>query len=64
MVDGKEDDLPDAEQLDELGLGEGSVVFMLNQMLNESNDGPRTENSRPCLMREGVGNQAEITGVH
>jgi hypothetical protein len=29
FVDGSEDGLPDAGQLDELGLGEGSVVFML-----------------------------------
>ena len=29
FVDGKEDGLPDAGRLDELGLGSGSVVFML-----------------------------------
>jgi hypothetical protein len=29
FVDGKEDGLPDAGRLDGLGLGEGSVVFML-----------------------------------
>ena len=29
FVDGKEDSLPDSGRLDELGLGEGSVVFML-----------------------------------
>jgi hypothetical protein len=29
FVDGKEDGLPDARRLDELGLGSGSVVFML-----------------------------------
>ena len=31
FVDGKEDSLPDAGRLDELGLGEGSVVFMLQR---------------------------------
>ena len=29
FVDGKEDGLPDSGRLDGLGLGEGSVVFML-----------------------------------
>ena len=29
FVGGKEDGLPDAGRLDELSLGEGSVVFML-----------------------------------
>ena len=32
FVDGKEDGLPDAGQLDELGLGSGSVVFMLHRL--------------------------------
>jgi hypothetical protein len=31
FVDGKEDGLPDAGRLDELGLGSGSVVFMLHR---------------------------------
>jgi hypothetical protein len=31
FVDGKEDGLPDAERLDKLGLGDGSVVFMLQR---------------------------------
>ena len=29
FVDGKEDGLPDSGRLDQLGLGKGSVVFML-----------------------------------
>jgi hypothetical protein len=32
FVDGKEDGLPDAGRLDELGLGSGSVVFMLHRL--------------------------------
>jgi hypothetical protein len=32
FVDGKEDGLPDSGRLDVLGLGEGSVVFMLQRM--------------------------------
>jgi hypothetical protein len=32
FVDGKEDGLPDAERLNELGLGSGSVVFMLHRL--------------------------------
>jgi hypothetical protein len=32
FVDGKEDGLPDAGRLDALGLGEGSVVFMLQRL--------------------------------
>ena len=32
FVDGKEDGLPDAGRLDALGLGSGSVVFMLHQL--------------------------------
>jgi hypothetical protein len=32
FVDGKEDCLPDAGRLDELGLGSGSVVFMLHRL--------------------------------
>ena len=32
FVDGKEDGLPGAEQLDALGLGSGSVVFMLHRL--------------------------------
>ena len=31
FVDGKEDGLPDSGRLDGLGLGEGSVVFMLQR---------------------------------
>jgi hypothetical protein len=31
FVDGKEDGLPDAGRLDALGLGSGSVVFMLHR---------------------------------
>jgi hypothetical protein len=32
FVDGKEDGLPDTGRLDELGLGSGSVVFMLHRL--------------------------------
>ena len=32
FVDGKEDGLPDAGRLDDLGLGSGSVVFMLHRL--------------------------------
>jgi hypothetical protein len=32
FVDGKEDGLPDSGRLDELGLGSGSVVFMLHRL--------------------------------
>ena len=32
FVDGLEDGLPDAGRLDELGLGSGSVVFMLHRL--------------------------------
>ena len=32
FVDGKEDGLPDAGRLDLLGLGSGSVVFMLHRL--------------------------------
>jgi hypothetical protein len=32
FVDGKEDGLPDAGRLDELGLGSGSVVFLLHRL--------------------------------
>ena len=32
FVDGKEDGLPDVGRLDELGLGSGSVVFMLHRL--------------------------------
>ena len=32
FVDGKEDGLPDSGRLDGLGLGEGSVVFMLQRL--------------------------------
>jgi hypothetical protein len=32
FIDGKEDGLRDAERLDELGLGSGSVVFMLHRL--------------------------------
>jgi hypothetical protein len=32
FVDGKEDGLPDAGRLDDLGLGSGSVVFMLHRV--------------------------------
>jgi hypothetical protein len=32
FVDGKEDGLPDSGRLDGLGLGSGSVVFMLHRL--------------------------------
>jgi hypothetical protein len=59
FVDGKEDGLPDAGRLDELGLGSGSVVFMLFRL------GWRWEEcgSGIALSGEGlVATRAAVTG--
>jgi hypothetical protein len=48
FVDGKEDGLPDAGRLDELGLGSGSVVFMLHR------PGWRWETSGMALSEDGL----------
>jgi hypothetical protein len=49
FVDGKEDGLPDAGRLDELGLGSGSVVFMLFRL------GWRWEESGSSIALSGEG---------
>jgi len=56
FVDGKEDGLPDAGRLDELGLGSGSVVFMLFRL------GWRWEESGSAIALSGEGLVATKTG--
>ena len=56
FVDGKEDGLPDAGRLDELGLGSGSVVFMLFRL------GWRWEESGSKIALSGEGLVATKTG--
>jgi hypothetical protein len=50
FVDGKEDCLPDSGRLDGLGLGEGSVVFMLHRLGWRWN----TRGSRMALSEDGL----------
>jgi hypothetical protein len=55
FVDGKEDGLPDAGRLDDLGLGSGSVVFMLFRL------GWRWEESGSNIALSGEGLVATVT---
>jgi hypothetical protein len=55
FVDGKEDGLPDAGRLDDLGLGSGSVVFMLFRL------GWRWEESGSSMALSGEGLEATKT---
>ena len=57
FVDGKEDGLPDAGRLDDLGLGSGSVVFMLFRQ------GWRWEESGSGIALSGEGLAATKTAV-
>jgi hypothetical protein len=58
FVDGKEDGLPDAGRLDDLGLGSGSVVFMLFRQ------GWRWEECASTIALSGEGLVATKTAQH
>jgi hypothetical protein len=60
FIDGKEDGLPNAGRLHELGLGEGSVVFMLWAGLSWTKHGSGITLSEDGLVATAVANRATI----
>jgi hypothetical protein len=77
FVDGKEDGLPDAGRLNELGLGSGSVVFMLHRLgwrwdacgseITLSEDGlvaTKTTGDRLCSYQLSTGGSPMTEGRH